>query len=87
MIECNSPYTVKKNIIDWYREDNRACVDASSQNTQFNFALLIANTVIIYKQPHLPNRIYIQSPIDISPEHQNLIETKPEIKKNLIGLV
>ena len=76
--------SVKNNIIGWCNADNLKCVDESSNNPNFSWAILVGGEVMIYKQPHLPDRIYIQSQISISPEHQTLIEAKPDMKNNLM---
>jgi len=74
----------KNNIICWCKADNLKCIDESSNNPKFSWAILIGGEVMIYKQPHLPDRIYIQSQIAISPEHQTLIEAKLDMKNNLM---
>ena len=53
--------SVKTNIIGWCNADNLKCVDESSNNPKFSWAILVGGEVMIYKQPHLPDRIYIQS--------------------------
>ena len=74
----------KNNIMGWCKADHLKCVDESLNNPTFSWAILVGDEVMIYKQPHLSDRIYIQSQITISPEHQTLIETKPDMKNNLM---
>jgi len=74
---------VKQNIIDWCKEDNLKCVDESSDNPKHVFALSVFDSVSIYKQSHLPDRIYIQSQYPITEENKELMNKKPEIAKNI----
>jgi len=72
----------KENIINWCKEDNIPCNDESSLNPQFTWSLTIGDpAIIVYKQPHLPDRIYIQSQIKIAPEHQTLIKDTWNVPK------
>ena len=78
----NQQDIVKQNIIQWCKDDNIPCEDVSSKNHQFAWGLAIGKPeTIIYKQPHLPDRIYIQSQITITPEHQELINTTWTLQK------
>jgi len=68
------PDSIRQNIIDWCQDDNIQCVDTSAENTQFAWSLRLGNTAItIYKQPHLPDRIFIQSQIVLSEIHRTLV--------------
>ena len=68
----------------WCKADKIDCADESSRNTHFSWALLINKQVMIYKQPHLPDRIYIQSQIRLSTQHEAMLDSKPELKSNLM---
>jgi len=78
----NQPDPVIQNVIDWCKEDNIDCVDDSSKNTTLSWLLTINKNVIIYKQPEQPDRIYIQSQINISKNHQEMITKWNQTKKN-----
>ena len=65
---------VRQNIIDWCQTDNIPCVETSQNNPNFTWSFSLGPTAItIYKQPQLTDRIYIQSQIGLSPEHQTLV--------------
>ena len=49
----------KNNITGWCKADKINCTNESSRNTHFLWALLMNKQVMIYKQPHLSDRIYI----------------------------
>ena len=74
----------KNNIKGWCKSDKLKCVDERLNNPNFAWTLLISDQVMIYKQRNYPDRIYIQSQINIALEHQALIESNLEIKNNLL---
>ena len=80
----NSPDPVKQNIIDWCNTDNIQCNDLSNDNPIFSWIVGMGkNLILIYKVPQFPDRIYIESRIKISENHQKLInETWNKAKKN-----
>jgi len=81
-MSSQQPDITKENIMNWCNDDNIQCVDESTSNPQFTWSLAIGNpAIIVYKQPHLPDRIFIQSQITISPEHQTLIRETWNVPK------
>ena len=82
IITHNDP--TKNNIMGWCKADKIDCADESSRNAHFSWALLINKQVMIYKQPHLSDRIYIQSQIRLSTQHEAMLDSKPELKSNLM---
>ncbi|MCH7967095.1 MAG: DUF2299 family protein [Thaumarchaeota archaeon] len=75
---------VKQNIIDWCNEDGIQVLDQSDANPQFAWSVLLTKKVMVYKQPNLLDRIYVQSQIDVSPKHQTLIRNNQQIRNNLL---
>ncbi len=74
----------KNNITGWCKADKIDCTDESSRNTHFSWALLMNKQVMIYKQPHLSDRIYIQSQIRLSTQHEVMLDSKSELKSSLM---
>lgn len=69
------PDPVIQNIIDWCQEDNITCVLAPDAHS-FTWVLTlgrVGQNIIIYKQPHLLDRIYLQSQINFSEIHRTLV--------------
>ena len=64
--------SIKQNIIDWCREDKIQCVDKSSKDSQFTWLLTIGK-IILYKQPHLQDRLYFQFQIKLAEIHRKLV--------------
>ena len=64
--------SIKQNIIDWCREDKIQCVDKSSEDSQFTWLLSIGK-IILYKQPHLQDRLYFQFQIKLAEIHRKLV--------------
>ena len=74
---------VSDNILKWCKEDKVPCV-AVPDNPTITFGFKIGNSSIyIYKSPQYPDRIFIESQINIASEHEKLInETWDNGKKN-----
>ena len=74
---------VKQNIINWCNEDRIEFVDESSRNPNFSWLVAVGKPqILFYKQPNLQDRIYAQSQIVVSPEHQTMIEGWNATKRN-----
>jgi hypothetical protein len=78
-----SDTAVRDNILKWCKEDKIPCV-AVPDNPTITFGFKIGNSSIyIYKSSQFPDRIFIESVINIAPEHKTLInETWDNGKKN-----
>jgi len=73
----------KQNIMTWCTDDGITCVDESSRNPTFSWLLALSNPqILFYKQPNLQDRIYAQSQINVSPQHQTMIEGWDATKRN-----
>ena len=74
---------VKQNIMNWCNEDGIERVDESSRNPNLSWLVALGKPqILFYKQPNLQDRIYAQSQINVSPEHQTMIEGWDAIKRN-----
>lgn len=78
-----SDKAVRDNILKWCKEDKIPCV-AIPDNPTITFGFKIGNSSIyLYKSPQFADRIFIESVINIAPEHEKLInETWDMGKKN-----
>ena len=64
----------KDNIIQWCQDDNIPCNDLSARNPRFSWCLEVGNpAIVIYKQSHLPDRIYFQFTISLAQQHVELL--------------
>ncbi len=70
----NQPDPAMTNIINWCQEDNIQCVDTSANRPNVLWSLRIGTLAItVYKLPQILDRIYVQSGINLNPEHQTLV--------------
>jgi len=80
----NQPDTTKQNIIDWCKEDGILIEDNSSKFPNYEWLLLVDKNKIVFKTKRHPNRIFIQSSITITNNHQKIIADDQKMKFNMI---
>ena len=75
--------TVKQNIMDWFKEDSISFTDISEKNPNFIWILQVSKSpsVLVFKIPQFPNRIYFRTITTLRPEHVKLF-SEDETKKN-----
>ncbi len=75
--------TVKQNIMDWFKEDSISFTDISEENPNFTWILQVSKSpsVLVFKIPQFPNRIYFRTITTLRPEHVKLF-SEDETKKN-----
>jgi len=75
MSMSDQPDPVKQNIVDWFQEDSITCKDISDKNPSFTWILEVGTqaTVLIFKLPNYPNRIYFRTMTNLISEHVKLL--------------
>jgi len=74
----NQPDPMRHNIIDWCAEDDIPCTDLTNTGNNSNILSWIFTVgnppaVSFFKPLNLPNRIFIQTAINLSPDHVTLL--------------
>jgi len=80
----NQTDPVKQNIIDWCNADGIQVVDESSKIPDCEWFLVALGNTMIFKLKKFSDRIYFQSKITISKNHQKIIADNQKMRVGLV---
>lgn len=73
----------RQSIVDWCQQDGISCVDQPA-NPQMAWGLTLGS-ITVYKQPQFPDRVYLQSTINLSNIHRTLVnQTWDNVQRNVM---